>query len=162
MMSAPCDMPLRFETYVAYREAVLALLGRAQRELIMFERDFSEADLGCRAAYGCLWEFFTQTPGARARLLVLDSDYLGKRCARFTQLREHFSHQLEVRCLDDARGWHQGFMVSDGACCLVRPHFDWPRGELSANNAMCAKLQQWFDSVWHEGNTPEEWHTLNL
>jgi len=161
-MSTPCDLPLRFETYSAYREAVLALLGRGRRELVMFDRDFSDADLGSCAAYDLLWAFFTQQPSGQMRLLVLDADYLGRRCARFTQLRERFSHRLEVRCLDDPEGWHQGFMIADGEFSLVRPHFDWPRGELACDSAVAVKMQQWFGFVWHKGNTPEEWHALNL
>lgn len=152
----------RFDTRTDYRQAVLALLAHAQHELLILERDLSEADLGSREAYELLWAFFTRKPAGRMQVLVVDPEYLGKQCARFMQLRDHFSHRLTVCRLDHPEGWQQGFIIADRQTCLWRPHFDWPRGEISADGASVARLQQKFTEVWQESHEPGEWHSLNL
>lgn len=162
IMMIPQDASYRFETYVDYQQAFLDVVSRAQHGLTILERDLSEAGLGSQDACNVLWELFTRQPAGRMQVLVEDAEYLGRHCARFMQLRSYFSHRIEVRCIDNIEGWKQGFVIADGQICLIRPHFDWPRGEVSGDAMLVARMQQKFNEVWHKGCTPAEWHSLNL
>lgn len=152
----------RFDTRQGYRDAIQGLIAGARHEILMLEKDFSEADLGCKTTYDLLWDFFTRVPAGHLRLLAFDDDYLGQRCARFMQLRARFGHLMTLRCIEGAADWRQGFMLADENHYVLRHHFDWLRGERGVDGLIHAGLQQKFTELWEHGHPPAEWHALNL
>lgn len=156
------DDELRFDTQAGFRQGILHVLSQARHELLFFERDFIDCDLGSKETYNFLWEFFTRRPAGSLQLLAADASHLAKNCPRLVMLRDHFSHCIALRQIENTYGLQQGFVIADGYLCLVRPHSDWPRGKITSNSTTIASLQEKFHALWQEGHTPGAWQNLNL
>lgn len=152
-----------FDTLAGYRTALTTLMGSAQHRLWFYEQSLEESDLGSRAMHDLLWQFLTQTPAGTIRILVRDTDYLINRCPRLMQLRERFSHLIEIRTPhEEAAKLETGIILADEDHYLKRTHFNWMRGEFGLNGRESALLEHLFDQIWEHASPPSEIHSLNL
>ncbi|AMC35297.1 DUF7931 domain-containing protein [Janthinobacterium sp. B9-8] len=152
-----------FDAYAAYPQAVAQIMGSAQQELLLCERNFSHCDLGSRAIFDALWAFFTATPPGYLRLICFDIHYLSQRCPQFLQLTERFPQRIELRLAHEScSNWQQGFILADKTCLLHRYHFDWPRGEITTDSRIVAMMQQQFNALWEQSSPSNEWQRLYL
>lgn len=165
MNMATCSFPepQRFDSYAEYRSAFAAVILAAQHELLLCEQDFSQCDFGSKVIREALWAFFAANPPGKMRLIAFNSNYLTNNCQSFLQLKEKFSHRIELRIANDScNSWHQGFILADRHCLLRRHHFNWPRGEITTDSGAVAVMQQQFNDLWENSDTNSDWQRLYL
>ena len=142
-----------FDRKQSYQQAFEATLQRAQRELILCEHDFAESDLGSKACHAILWTFFTAPSPGQLKILLRSADYLAAHCPRLLQLRDQFSHRIEIRLLTESSSqFDKGFMLADQQFFLKRHHFSSYRGESGENPHSVALLQHDFALLWEQAS----------
>lgn len=152
-----------FDSLAAYREALAALIGKASHRLWFYEQTLEESELGSRTMHDLLWQFILRAPAASIRILVRDPDYLVNHCPRLMQLRERFSHLIEIRSPhEEAPMLESGFVLADEDAYLKRVHFDWMRGEVGEDGRESAILEHQFDELWEHSAPPAEMSRLSL
>ncbi|QKJ67973.1 hypothetical protein HQN60_15280 [Deefgea piscis] len=152
-----------FDRKLEYQSALLNVLRIAQRELILCERDYCESDIDSRACHDALWAFFTAPSPGRLKILVQNADFLATRCPRLLQLRDRFSHLIEIRQVTTfSYGQEKGFVIADRQLFMQRHHFSSFRGETGENPHVVANLQHDFALLWEQASPADSLQRLYL
>jgi hypothetical protein len=131
-------------------EAVLVVLGVAQRTVRCLHRDLAVFDLGSVAAESSLHRLLLSHRSARVQLLVDDAGWLETRAPRLRALQRRFPHALELRIAsdDDPVGDDAWLLVDDHAALQLKPSST-ARGDLWLHNKPHAQpLAAAFDRRW--------------
>lgn len=152
-----------FDRKQSYQMAFQATLQRAQRELILCEKDFSESDLGSKSCHDILWAFFTAPSPGQLKILLHSTDYLAASCPRLLRLRDQFGHRIEIRQITESnQDLDKGFVIADRQYFLQRHHFSSYRGESGENPRSVALLQHDFALQWEQASPPDSLQRLYL
>ena len=150
-MTPPTRNEYEFGQFADYRRHVLDILGRATREVILFDADLKETGLESAAGIAALEAFFTRhTVPDCVRVVVHDAGFIERECPRLLRLLASFGHRIRIRV--SARqhaAIDQAFIVVDGQHVLTRFHRDNARGKLILDDGVrAAQLADLFDTVW--------------
>lgn len=152
-----------FDRKQSYQMAFQSTLQSAQRELILCEKDFAESNVSNKACHDILWAFFTQPSPGQLKMLLHDAEHLAAHCPRILQLRDQFSHRIEIRQIADTdRGYDKGFIIADQTRFLQRHHHTSYRGEYGQHARSVALLQHDFDLLWEQATPPNGLQRLYL
>ncbi|QZA78704.1 hypothetical protein K4H28_04650 [Deefgea tanakiae] len=155
-LTEPAQDVTPFDRKHSYQMAFQFTLQRAQRELILCEKDFSESALGSKACYDILWAFFTAPSSGQLKVLLHEADHLGAYCPRLLQLRDQFGHRIEIRQISETeRGFDKGFVIADRQYFLQRHHYSSYRGEFGCDSRAVALLQHDFALLWEQASPPD-------
>jgi hypothetical protein len=133
--------------------AVVAVIGRAHRDLRCLHHDLSAFELAQPAVVEGLHAFLHASHAARARLLTDDTAWLDTHAARLKLLQRQLSHGIELRRAnpDDPVG-EDAALVADGSHVLVLARTAFGIGELWVNSDPRAQaVVTAFDRRWESG-----------
>src|SRR5690554_1741894 len=87
-----------FDTYAAYRAALLDAIGRAEREILIFDPDLGETGLESPHAAEALQRFLLHASGRDClRAVLADTTRLDRNSPRLLRLLGSYGHKFAVR-----------------------------------------------------------------
>lgn len=133
-----------------YRDACDAILARAEREILIFDRDLAAPQLNRKARVDALAAFLTADRLRRIRIVLHDSAALERDMPGLVQLFLRFSHAIEVRLSpDNLRHMADTHLLADGRHGVRRFHADQPRSAIIvADEAYIHPWRQRFEELW--------------
>ena len=103
-----------------YRQACDTVLGRAEREILIFDRDLRALQLDHKTRLQLLTDFLAADPLRRIRVVLHDPGPLHRQAPRLMQLIGRFSHLIEVRqSPDNLRDLADTHLLADDASALA-------------------------------------------
>lgn len=133
-----------------YRRACDTLLGLAQQEILIFDRDLAALRLEEKARSEALSRFLQGGTRRRIRLVLHDPLLLQRDFPRLRQLLAGRTHAMELRqSPDDLHNLADTHLLVDQVNGLRRFHVDQPRSALILDDP--GYLQPWmqrFDELW--------------
>jgi len=133
-----------------YRRACDTVLGRAERELLIFDRDLRSLQLEHGTRLQLLSEFLAADRLRRIRIVLHDPGPLHRQTPRLMQLIARFSHLIDVRqSPDNLRHLADSHLLADDTHGVRRFHIEQPRSALVADDP--AYIHPWwqrFEELW--------------
>lgn len=150
-MSAPTVQ--EFDTYAAYRAALLEAIRRAEREVVLFDPDLGETGLESLEGAEALRHFLVRASGREClRALLVDTGRLDSTSPRLLHLLGTYGHKSAVRVApgdDPLQTLDQPFAVIDRRDLVIRFHEDRPRGKVCFDDpSACAPYFAQFETIW--------------
>lgn len=133
-----------------YRQACDTVIGVAQREILIFDRNLFALRLGDPTRIERLTDFLKADGTRRIRIVLHDPDDLEKNVPRLVQMLARYSHAVEVRqSPDNLRHLADTHLLADEGHGVRRFQFDLPRSALVLDDP--AYISPWrlrFDELW--------------
>jgi hypothetical protein len=137
-------------TETEYRQACDTVLGRAEHEILIFDRDLRAMQLDHESRLRLLSDFLVADSLRRIRVVLHDPGPLHREAPRLIRLIGRFSHLIDVRqSPDNLRHLADTHLIADEAQGVRRFHIDLPRSALILDDA--AYIQPWrqrFEELW--------------
>lgn len=143
-------------TWQAYEEALDLVLQRAQREIMIFDRDLERLFLDRPSRIEQLRRLVLPLGKNRLRIVVRQGENLLTRHPRLARLLEEgSSHFLLRRVADDLVQLTDSIVIGDRHLALVRFHEDHARSRLIVDDedAVFPYLNR-CEEIWQESGTP--------
>ena len=80
----------------AYEQALDLVIGQAERELLIFDQDFSKGAYGSAGRHDLLRDFLARDRNNRLIVVLQEADYFVMRCPRLDGLLASFGHAMSV------------------------------------------------------------------
>jgi hypothetical protein len=139
-----------FTSEAEYRQACDTVVGRAGRELLIFDRDLRKLQLEDNIRLQLLTDFLASDRLRRIRIVLHDPEPLHRQAPRLMQVIARFSHMIEVRqSPDNLRHLADSHLLADDAHGVRRFHIDQPRSALVIDDP--AYIHPWwqrFEELW--------------
>ena len=147
-----------------YVAALDTLCGLAQRELIVFEKNYENTGFNGEARYESLRAFLLASPHNRLQMLAHDTTHLVQHCPRVMMLLRQFAHSMQIyRTPPHLLQVSEPFAVADQLHYVRRFHFDDPRGILARDDPEGARmLHSRFLEMWGASHPGAAATTLGL
>jgi hypothetical protein len=133
-----------------YRRACDTVLGRAECELLIFDRDLRSLQLDHGTRLQSLSEFLAADRLRRIRIVLHDPGPLHRKTPRLMQLIARFSHLIDVRqSPDNLRHLADSHLLADDTHGVRRFHIEQPRSALVVDDP--AYIHPWwqrFEELW--------------
>ncbi len=135
-----------------YRQACASIIVRAERELLIFDRDLVAPRLDEKSSIDLLTAFLAAPGLRRIRIVLHEPEYLRAQAPRLMQLFAHFSHLIEIRQTpDNLRQLADSHILADGVHAVRRFQFDQPRCALHLDDpAAVHPWSQRFEDLWEQ------------
>ena len=118
-----------------YREALERLTALAQRELRIFDPDFSNLDINSEQKCELLRAFLMRGRNNRLYIAVHDTNYVRNYCPRLLRLLRQFSDRVFIhQTQGDAASVQDCLVLADKLHFVRRPVHAQPRATLSLND----------------------------
>lgn len=135
-----------------YRAACDAVLGRAQRDVLIFDRDLGALRLEQKPRIELLSAFLAGDGLRRLRIVLHDPAPVERNAPRLIELLRRLAHRVEIRqSPDNLRSLADTHILADGNHGVRRFHVDQPRSALILDNR--AEIQPWqlrFEELWDQ------------
>lgn len=133
-----------------YRQACDTVLGRAEHEILIFDRDLRTLQLDHKTRLQLLSDFLVADQLRRIRVVLHDPGPLHREAPRLMQLIARFSHLIDVRqSPDNLCHLADAHLLADDAQGVRRFHSDQPRSALILDDpAYIHPWRQRFDELW--------------
>ncbi len=133
-----------------YRQACDTILGRAQSELLFFDRDLAALRLEEKTRIDMLARFLGSDGLRKIRIVLHDPAPLECNAPRLLQLLVRFSHVVEARQTpDNLRHLADTHVLADDGDGVRRFHVDQPRSALILDDpAYISPWRQRFEELW--------------
>ena len=126
----------RLETRGEALAAFDRIVGRAQRRLQLFDESGEFWRLERKVFADAAQALLDRSRDATVTIVVHDTDYIERRCARLLALLRRRAPRLKVLRSDPStRVFSRGVVIADATVVLRRPHFDRP-GEVNLEKAL--------------------------
>jgi len=127
----PLPERVLFTTRKEYRDAFDRVVGLAQRELRIFDADFSDLEINSVQKCELLRAFLLRSRTNRLFIAVHDTDHVRNDCPRLLQLLRLFSDRMFVhQTQGEAARVQDCFVLADTLHVVRRPVRAQPRGAL--------------------------------
>jgi hypothetical protein len=118
-----------------YRDALERLSTLAQRELRIFDADFSDLEINSRQKYELLRAFLLRGRDNRLYIAVHDTDYIRNYCPRLLNLLRQFSDRMFIhQTQGEAASAQDSLVLADKLHFVRRPIQAHPRATLALND----------------------------
>lgn len=133
-----------------YRDACDTVLGLAQREIMIFDRELFALRLNEKARLDILAGFLQGDGPHRLRMVLHNPEPLMRDAPRLIQLIARFSHAIEVRqSPDNLRHLADTHVLADENHGVRRFQYDQPRSALILDDpAYLGPWRQRFEELW--------------
>lgn len=133
-----------------YRRACDTVLGRAQREILIFDRDLAALRLDEKSRLELLAGFLQNQVPCRIRMVLHRPELPLRNLPRLMQLIQRYSHCVEVRqSPDNLHHVADTHVLIDDDHGVRRFHVDQPRSALILDDpAYLSPWHQRFDELW--------------
>ncbi|MBK7022330.1 MAG: hypothetical protein IPH41_02010 [Sulfuritalea sp.] len=147
-----------------YRRACDTVLGRAERELLIFDRDLRSLQLDDHTRLQSLSDFLASDRLRRIRIVLHDPGPLHRQAPRLMQLIARFSHMVDVRqSPDNLRHLADSHLLADDAHAVRRFHIEQPRSALVIDDpAYVHPWRQRFEELWELSHPCLQLNTTGL
>ena len=133
-----------------YRKACDTVIGRAQRQIAVFDRNLVPLRLNESSRIEMLSTFIQADPTRRIRIVLHEPDNLEKNVPRLFRLMARFSHAIDVRqSPDNLRHLADTHVLADDEHGVRRFQFDLPRSALILDDP--TYISPWrlrFEELW--------------
>jgi hypothetical protein len=133
-----------------YRRACDTILARAERELLIFDRDLAALRLNEKARLDALTGFLQADDLRRIRIVLHAPERVERDAPRLMRLFFRFSHVIELRqSPDNLRHLADTHVLADDCHGVRRFHVDQPRSALILGDpAYISPWRQRFEELW--------------
>lgn len=133
-----------------YRQACDAVLRRAEREILIFDRDLAALRLEDAQRLAILANFVQADVLRKVRMVVHDPELLERNAPKLLRLLVRLSHLIEVRQTpDNLRHLADTHVLADAGHGVRRFHVDQPRSALVFDDpAYITPWRQRFEELW--------------
>ena len=141
---------LLLSTRREYRDAVERLIGLAERELRVFDADFSDLEINSQQKTELLRAFLLRSRNNRLYIAVHDTDHIRNRCPRLLELLRQFSDRMFIhQTQGEAARVQDCFVLADTLHIARRPVRTQPRGTLKLCDEQEAQgMLLRFSEIW--------------
>lgn len=142
--------PLEVDTSDAVRDACLALVRQARREVIIMSRHLDAVVFDNVDASTALREFILQSRRTRLRVLVKDPDPAVRAGHRLIELSQRLSSFAEIRVPTPEHGnYNAAFLVADGRGVVYRGLADRYEATVCFSHpALAGDCARQFEAMW--------------
>jgi len=146
----PQPQRLPLSTRREYRDAFERLIGLAQRELRVFDADFSDLEINSPQKSELLRAFLLRGRNNRLYIAVHDTDYIRNYCPRLLQLLRQFSDRMFIhQTQGEAARVQDSFVLADKLHFVRRPVRAQPRGTLGLHDEQESQgMHLRFSEIW--------------
>ncbi len=131
----PLPERILLSTRREYLESLERVVGLAQRELRIFDADFSGLEIDSPRTHELLHAFLLRGRDNRLYIAVHDPDYIRVYCPRLLDLLRQFSDRMFIhRTQGDGARAQDSFVLADKLHVLRRPVQAQPRASLRLND----------------------------
>ena len=147
-----------------YITALDTLCGLAQRNLLIFDKNFEDIGLNTLTREATLRRFLLTNPVNRLHLLTHDARSAVQYCPRLMSLLRQFSHSMHIyQTPKHLIHLSEPFAVADETHYARRFHFNEARGLLAQHDPEKARsLKSQFDEMWAASRPAMTATTLGL
>jgi hypothetical protein len=133
-----------------YRDALERLSALAQRELRIFDADFSDLEINSRQKYELLRAFLLRGRDNRLYIAVHDADYIRNYCPRLLDLLRQFSDRMFIhQTQGEAARAQDSLVLADKLHFVRRPMQAQPRATLALNDDKESQdMHLRFSEIW--------------
>jgi hypothetical protein len=133
-----------------YRDALARLIGLAQRELRIFDADFSDLDINSPQTFELLRGFMLRGRHNRLYIVVHDTGYIRNYCPRLLNLLRQFSDRMFIhQTQGDATRAQDSMVLADKLHFVRRAVQAQPRATLRLNDDQeCQGMHLRFSEIW--------------
>jgi len=133
-----------------YRDALARLIVLAQRELRIFDSDFSGLEINSPQTYELLRDFMLRGRNNRLYIVVHDSGYIRNYCPRLLNLLRQFSDRMFIhQTQGEAASAQDCLVLADRLHCVRRPVQAQPRAALRLNDDEESRgMHLRFSEIW--------------
>lgn len=133
-----------------YRQACDMVLRRAEREILIFDRDLAALRLEDTQRLSALADFLQAAPPRRVRMVLHEPERLERNAPKLMRLILRFSHVMAIRrSPDNLRHLADTHLLADECHGIRRFHADQPRSALVLDDpADIAPWWQRFEELW--------------
>jgi hypothetical protein len=133
-----------------YREAFERLIGLAQRELRIFDADFSDLEINSLQAYELLRAFMLRGRNNRLYIVVHETGYIRNDCPRLLNLLRQFSDRMFIhQTQGEATSAQDSLVLADKLHFVRRPVQAQPRATLRLNDEQESQgMHLRFSEIW--------------
>ena len=133
-----------------YRDALARLIGLAQRELRIFDPDFSDLEINSPQTYELLRAFMLRGRNNRLYIVVHDTGYIRNDCPRLLNLLRQFSDRMFIhQTQGEATSAQDSLVLADKLHFVRRPVQAQPRATLRLNDVQESQgMHLRFSEIW--------------
>jgi hypothetical protein len=123
-----------------YESATALILGRAGRELRIFDPNLGRGGYQSLKVHDLLKQFLTADRQNRLTIIMHDSQFLTSQCPRLIHLLRQYAHAMTI-CLTEGRAQaaQDAFVLADEGDYLHRFHVDHARFKFMLDDKVAAK-----------------------
>ena len=123
-----------------YEAATALLIGRARRELRIFDPNLGRGGYQSIQVHDLLSRFLIADRQNRLTIIMHDSEFLTSHCPRMIQLLRHYAHAMTISLTEGrAQAAQDAFVLADDGDYLHRFHVDHARFKYQLDNKVAAK-----------------------
>lgn len=156
--------PVEVDTSAAVREACLALIGQAKRELVMLTRHLDPALFDDQETIDVLRAFVLRSRRTRVRILARDPDPAVRRSHRLLAFAQRLSSYVEIRVpAPEFNSYNAAFLVVDATGVVHRTMAD--RFEASVafgNRQLAGEAMRQFEEMWQTSRSDPALRRMHL
>ncbi len=132
-----------------YEQALDFVISRAERELLIFDQDFTKGAYSSTARYDLLRDFLARDSRNHLVVVLQDTDYFVTRCPRLYGLLASFGHAMSIHeAGGEAKAARDCFVIADRKHYLRRIHIDHARFRYVLDDgATASQLHARFDEL---------------
>jgi phosphatidylserine/phosphatidylglycerophosphate/cardiolipin synthase-like enzyme len=147
--------PVEVATSTAVREACIALIHKAHRELAIVSRHLDPVLFDNQEAMDALREFVLRSRRTRVRILVRDPEPALRGGNRLVELAQRLSSFVEIRVpAHEFHGYNAAFLAADGTGIVYRTMADRFEATVAfGDRHLAGEAMRQFDSMWETSQT---------
>jgi hypothetical protein len=133
-----------------YRDALARLIGLAQRDLSIFDPDFSDLEINSPQTYELLRAFLLRGRNNRLCIVVHNTGHIRNYCPRLLNLLRQFSDRMFIhQTQGDATSAQDSLVLADRLHFVRRPVQAQPRATLRLNDEQESQgMHLRFSEIW--------------
>lgn len=155
-----------FDTRAEFGAQLQAAMLRAQSEVWMADRDFSQWPIGQPEFASGLQSFLRQSTANHLRILTLDAEHMARSAPRLMTVFRTHARNAECRIVPSHAAPRFGeacaMLIVDRSLVVRRFHHDHPRGATELDPAAARPWLDQFESLWEESSPALASTTLGL
>lgn len=142
-----------------YEEAIRQVMAGAERELLIFDQDFSRGGFSSLKCFEQIRDFLWKDRQNRLTIILHDATYFITQCPRIYELLSSYSHAMTVyQTNEHAKVAKDTFIIADQKHYLRRFHVDQARFKFAFDDVASANiLNMRFDELLQETS-----HTITI
>lgn len=124
-----------------YAEAINIILASAERELLIFDQDFSHGDFASKQKYALFQQFLNKSPSNHLTIVLQNTAFFQEKCPRLLDLLSIYGHKMTVyETNGSVKHAKDCFILADDQHYIKRIHIDQARFRFGLNDLATASL----------------------